>query len=72
MQNQDKFLKQFKKLALLDKNIRLVTLEGSRVNKRAIQDCYQDYDVSFFIKHKNLRKIFKFKEKQSNQKSETT
>ncbi|EAV9546753.1 adenylyltransferase, partial [Campylobacter coli] len=38
MQNQDKFLKQFKKLALLDKNIRLVTLEGSRVNKRAIQD----------------------------------
>lgn len=35
MQNQDKFLKQFKKLALLDKNIRLVTLEGSRVNKKS-------------------------------------
>ncbi|EIX1385171.1 aminoglycoside 6-adenylyltransferase, partial [Campylobacter coli] len=49
MQNQDKFLKQFKKLALLDKNIRLVTLEGSRVNKKAKKDKYQDYDISFFV-----------------------
>ncbi|EIX1405508.1 aminoglycoside 6-adenylyltransferase [Campylobacter coli] len=69
MQNQDKFLKQFKKLALLDKNIRLVTLEGSRVNKRAIQDRYQDYDVSFFIKRKNLRKFLNLKKNKAIKKA---
>jgi len=29
--------------------IRLVTLEGSRVNRQIQPDCYQDYDVSYFV-----------------------
>ncbi|EAJ6885352.1 adenylyltransferase, partial [Campylobacter jejuni] len=30
---------------------------GSRVNKKAKKDKYQDYDISFFLKSKNLRKL---------------
>ncbi|HIC5273185.1 TPA: aminoglycoside 6-adenylyltransferase [Campylobacter coli] len=65
MQNQDKFLKQFKKLALLDKNIRLVTLEGSRVNKKAKKDKYQDYDISFFVPLDKMKDFLGLNEKQN-------
>ncbi|WP_269747318.1 aminoglycoside 6-adenylyltransferase [Campylobacter aviculae] len=51
MQNQEKILKKIKQFALSHKKIRLVTLEGSRVNKRAKKDKYQDYDISFFSKN---------------------
>lgn len=57
MQNQEKILKKIKNFTLSYEPIRLATLEGSRVNKKVKKDKYQDYDISFFLKLKSLRKF---------------
>ncbi|BEJ61585.1 hypothetical protein B10172_16070 [Campylobacter jejuni] len=57
MQSKKRILEKIKNIAFIYKRIRLITLEGSRVNKKAKKDKYQDYDISFFLKSKNLRKL---------------
>ncbi|EEA6214328.1 aminoglycoside 6-adenylyltransferase [Campylobacter jejuni] len=57
MQSEKRILEKIKNIAFIYKQIRLITLEGSRVNKKAKKDKYQDYDISFFLKSKNLRKL---------------
>ncbi|WP_354007165.1 aminoglycoside 6-adenylyltransferase [Campylobacter jejuni] len=54
------------------KQIRLITLEGSRVNKKAKKDKYQDYDISFFLKSKNLRKLLNLNKSKDIKKSKIT
>ncbi len=65
MQDQDEILKTLKNLALCDENIRLVTLEGSRVNKKAKKDKYQDYDISFFVSLDKMKDFLGLNEKQN-------
>ncbi|WP_348518528.1 aminoglycoside 6-adenylyltransferase [Campylobacter sp. CCS1377] len=69
MQNQEKILRKIKNFALSCEQIRLATLEGSRVNKKAKKDKYQDYDISFFIKLKNLRKFLNLNKNEAIKKA---
>lgn len=46
----DLVLDSIKEFASLHKDIKLVTLEGSRANVNAKKDRFQDYDISFFVR----------------------
>lgn len=47
--DQDPTMKKIIDLAQADPRIRMVTLEGSRVNHKIPRDAYQDYDVTFIV-----------------------
>lgn len=49
MRTSQEMMALFKRLARADERIRVLTLEGSRVNPHAAPDVWQDYDVTFLV-----------------------
>ena len=49
MRTSDDLFALFKSIALSDERIRVLTLEGSRVNPSVTPDSWQDYDITFLV-----------------------
>ncbi len=49
MRTSEEMFALFHKVAALDERIRVMTLEGSRVNPSVIPDVWQDYDITFLV-----------------------
>ncbi|RKN61273.1 aminoglycoside 6-adenylyltransferase [Paenibacillus ginsengarvi] len=49
MRNEQEMMEMLIGFAEKDSRIRLVTLEGSRTNPNIAADCFQDYDISYFV-----------------------
>lgn len=49
MRTSEEMFALFHKVAALDERIRVMTLEGSRVNPSVTPDVWQDYDITFLV-----------------------
>lgn len=49
MRTSDEVYALLERIARADGRIRVMTLEGSRVNPNAASDVWQDYDVTFLV-----------------------
>jgi len=49
MRSSEEMLRLFERAAQEDERIRVMTLEGSRVNPNVAPDIYQDYDLTFLV-----------------------
>lgn len=59
MKSPETVLKELIQFAEEDSDIRAVIMNGSRVNINVKPDCFQDYDVVFFILHAENEKYKK-------------
>ena len=50
MRSDEEIIDLILKIASQDERIRIVAMNGSRVNKNARQDAYQDFDIVFLVK----------------------
>jgi aminoglycoside 6-adenylyltransferase len=48
MRSEQEMMDTILNFANNDERVRVVTMEGSRMNKNAPRDTFQDYDMSFF------------------------
>ena len=49
MRTPEEFMKTILDFARKNENIRIVGMEGSRVNSNIPQDSFQDYDITYFV-----------------------
>lgn len=49
MRTSDELFALFKSITLSDERVRVMTLEGSRVNPNVAPDSWQDYDITFLV-----------------------
>ena len=49
MRSEEEMFRLFERIAAEDDRIRVMTLEGSRVNPHIKPDIWQDYDITFLV-----------------------